>query len=118
MSSNSSIIICLHSTCMKLKQISLSKQSSLGTNKSKLSLTSTDNICASLFMVQATLKNRTMTRTTIEKKHSNIKNDGRSEEHTSELQSRFELVCSLLLEKKITEIQTFRLLILDRKSTR
>src|SRR5699024_11934384 len=26
--------------------------------------------------------------------------DGRSEEHTSELQSRFELVCRLLLEKK------------------
>src|SRR5437868_9058622 len=26
---------------------------------------------------------------------------GRSEEHTSELQSRFELVCRLLLEKKI-----------------
>src|SRR5438105_8742900 len=26
--------------------------------------------------------------------------DGRSEEHTSELQSRVELVCSLLLEKK------------------
>src|SRR5438067_8955091 len=26
----------------------------------------------------------------------------RSEEHTSELQSRFELVCRLLLEKKIT----------------
>src|SRR5207249_5378281 len=27
-------------------------------------------------------------------------NDGRSEEHTSELQSRFDLVCRLLLEKK------------------
>src|SRR5207249_11854306 len=27
-------------------------------------------------------------------------NDTRSEEHTSELQSRFELVCRLLLEKK------------------
>src|SRR5699024_11777751 len=27
----------------------------------------------------------------------------RSEEHTSELQSRFELVCRLLLEKKITK---------------
>src|SRR5699024_12142694 len=26
--------------------------------------------------------------------------DGRSEEHTSELQSRFDLVCRLLLEKK------------------
>src|SRR5699024_12155999 len=26
-------------------------------------------------------------------------NDGRSEEHTSELQSRFDLVCRLLLEK-------------------
>src|SRR5438067_6243644 len=30
---------------------------------------------------------------------------GRSEEHTSELQSRFDLVCRLLLEKKKTMIQ-------------
>src|SRR5699024_12736472 len=29
-----------------------------------------------------------------------INSDGRSEEHTSELQSRFDLVCRLLLEKK------------------
>src|SRR5699024_11834252 len=29
----------------------------------------------------------------------------RSEEHTSELQSRFDLVCRLLLEKKNTNIQ-------------
>src|SRR5207249_10701006 len=29
-----------------------------------------------------------------------IVGDGRSEEHTSELQSRFDLVCRLLLEKK------------------
>src|SRR5699024_11236667 len=29
------------------------------------------------------------------------KTDNRSEEHTSELQSRFDLVCRLLLEKKI-----------------
>src|SRR5207247_5061594 len=31
--------------------------------------------------------------------------DGRSEEHTSELQSRVELVCRLLLEKKKTSAQ-------------
>src|SRR5207249_8441657 len=31
----------------------------------------------------------------------------RSEEHTSELQSRFELVCRLLLEKKKTKPQVF-----------
>src|SRR5699024_11255474 len=31
----------------------------------------------------------------------------RSEEHTSELQSRFELVCRLLLEKKKEYIKTF-----------
>src|SRR5699024_12804453 len=30
----------------------------------------------------------------------NLKRNGRSEEHTSELQSRFDLVCRLLLEKK------------------
>src|SRR2546422_5518622 len=33
----------------------------------------------------------------------------RSEEHTSELQSRLHLVCRLLLEKKKTEDQPFRL---------
>src|SRR5437868_12674910 len=31
---------------------------------------------------------------------------GRSEEHTSELQSRFDLVCRLLLEKKNTPTRT------------
>src|SRR5699024_12617813 len=47
--------------------------------------------------------------------HDRVEDDGRprdqvgmiqrSEEHTSELQSRFELVCRLLLEKKKTRIQ-------------
>src|SRR5699024_11254363 len=32
----------------------------------------------------------------------------RSEEHTSELQSRFDLVCRLLLEKKKKQIQHFK----------
>src|SRR5438067_10212901 len=32
---------------------------------------------------------------------------GRSEEHTSELQSRFDLVCRLLLEKKKKKKQTY-----------
>src|SRR2546428_4804100 len=32
--------------------------------------------------------------------------DGRSEEHTSELQSRSDLVCRLLLEKKKTAVMT------------
>src|SRR5207249_8419372 len=31
-----------------------------------------------------------------------LRSDNRSEEHTSELQSRFDLVCRLLLEKKKT----------------
>src|SRR5437868_13229010 len=34
----------------------------------------------------------------------------RSEEHTSELQSRFDLVCRLLLEKKKQKISTYILL--------
>src|SRR3989440_8242577 len=38
--------------------------------------------------------------------------DARSEEHTSELQSRSDLVCRLLLEKKKKHCRT------DRKSTR
>src|SRR5437868_13069522 len=33
-------------------------------------------------------------------KSSSVAEDGRSEEHTSELQSRFDLVCRLLLVKK------------------
>src|SRR5438309_5471308 len=33
---------------------------------------------------------------------------GRSEEHTSELQSQFHLVCRLLLEKKKTTFKTFQ----------
>src|SRR5699024_12804201 len=33
-------------------------------------------------------------------RHIDDKNSGRSEEHTSELQSRFDIVCRLLLEKK------------------
>src|SRR5699024_11535261 len=37
-------------------------------------------------------------------KHLGVK-DSSSEEHTSELQSRFELVCRLLLEKKNVEEQ-------------
>src|SRR5699024_120264 len=36
------------------------------------------------------------------------RNLGRSEEHTSELQSRFDLVCRLLLEKKKNEAQNNR----------
>src|SRR5699024_11356457 len=43
------------------------------------------------------------------KSHPRLKNIPRSEEHTSELQSRFDLVCRLLLEKKkqirLTEVQ-------------
>src|SRR5699024_12714872 len=35
-----------------------------------------------------------------------LMNTNRSEEHTSELQSRFDLVCRLLLEKKKTSIQS------------
>src|SRR5699024_12177041 len=37
----------------------------------------------------------------------------RSEEHTSELQSRFDLVCRLLLEKKIKLISMINILRLD-----
>src|SRR2546428_1102968 len=36
------------------------------------------------------------------RRHVTVGGDGRSEEHTSELQSRSDLVCRLLLEKKKT----------------
>src|SRR5260221_6637096 len=44
---------------------------------------------------------------------------GRSEEHTSELQSHSDLVCRLLLEKKkkYTDNQLNRVNLVDRKST-
>ena len=35
------------------------------------------------------------------------KNPRRSEEHTSELQSRVDLVCRLLLEKKIEKLESY-----------
>src|SRR5438067_3036583 len=38
---------------------------------------------------------------------SAVQLDERSEEHTSELQSRFDLVCRLLLEKKKKSIRMF-----------
>src|SRR5699024_11784235 len=38
---------------------------------------------------------------------------GRSEEHTSELQSRFDLVCRLLLEKKNTNLTKRQLAAID-----
>src|SRR5699024_12513506 len=42
----------------------------------------------------------TMTKVTIRSTDLEVNPVGRSEEHTSELQSRFDLVCRLLLEKK------------------
>src|SRR5205809_5106562 len=44
---------------------------------------------------------------------SGLRYRGRSEEHTSELQSRLHLVCRLLLEKKKKSICTPRILFLD-----
>src|SRR2546430_13685255 len=41
-----------------------------------------------------------------------LEGQGRSEEHTSELQSQSNLVCRLLLEKKKTEIQRLALAVL------
>src|SRR2546429_6589219 len=38
-----------------------------------------------------------------------VRRDRRSEEHTSELQSRLQLVCRLLLEKKISKINLLAL---------
>src|SRR2546429_1725587 len=55
------------------------------------------------------LRNRTvgskMTESEYEQLVAVAERDGRSEEHTSELQSRLHLVCRLLLEKKKNELQ-------------
>src|SRR5207249_6468020 len=40
--------------------------------------------------------------------------EARSEEHTSELQSRFDLVCRLLLEKKKLLFSYYRIMLPDR----
>src|SRR5437868_11622897 len=42
----------------------------------------------------------------VNRRTGNISDFARSEEHTSELQSRFDLVCRLLLEKKKTNNKT------------
>src|SRR5690606_39282025 len=47
-------------------------------------------------------------RTGVHTLHASIADARRSEEHTSELQSRENLVCRLLLEKKNTKIQPMR----------
>src|SRR5699024_11930252 len=47
-----------------------------------------------------TLYNKSIIKLIITKKKATINIPDRSEEHTSELQSRFDLVCRLLLEKK------------------
>src|SRR5699024_12338805 len=53
---------------------------------------------------RSTTRKRTVSRTTRSfgfcGDSRRTRNSGRSEEHTSELQSRFDLVCRLLLEKK------------------
>src|SRR5690625_5856961 len=53
------------------------------------------NITATRAMQQANVK-----KTTFYKLVKQVERDDRSEEHTSELQSRGQLVCRLLLEKK------------------
>src|SRR2546429_3768318 len=52
----------------------------------------------------------TTSKPSLQKIHSEKKNDiaVRSEEHTSELQSRLHLVCRLLLEKKKSSCRIFR----------
>src|SRR2546421_981245 len=47
-----------------------------------------------------------------------LRNDRRSEEHTSELQSRSDLVCRLLLEKKKKKMHLAIVMSLDRVAER
>src|ERR1017187_388427 len=54
----------------------------------------------SLILPQATVKDRVYTAEMDYEGNKVIRNEGRSEEHTSELQSPMYLVCRLLLEKK------------------
>src|SRR5699024_12053956 len=48
-------------------------------------------------------KGKDVTPEKLKKKQKSLRNKKRSEEHTSELQSRFDIVCRLLLEKKKNE---------------
>src|SRR5699024_11732391 len=59
----------------------------------------TDQEIINLHIIEVPLDNCNF-RTVKNKENSTIKDKDRSEEHTSELQSRFDLVCRLLLEKK------------------
>src|SRR5438067_10117178 len=71
----------------------------------------------SLVNTAARLAGVPMTQSDQEPWHVSVRlRDPRSEEHTSELQSRFDLVCRLLLEKKKKKI-TFQWLYLDIKAT-
>src|SRR2546428_7639767 len=58
-------------------------------------------------LVQA--MNRTFTTASVVSLPTRRTTPSRSEEHTSELQSRSDIVCRLLLEKKIYDFQYFRI---------
>src|SRR5699024_11744050 len=70
------------------------------TNTTKSSRSANVGICAALYRVEINFSLSAMARIFRSALLASDSDDSRSEEHTSELQSRFDLVCRLLLEKK------------------
>src|SRR5699024_3082713 len=86
-------------------------------NNPNIRIATQDSLATLSYRINELLTNETTISPNNEKKTTNIKTDTdktenddssdnrvRSEEHTSELQSRFDLVCRLLLEKKKNKI--------------
>src|SRR5699024_11991732 len=74
--------------------------SSWKAGRSKSWNSAADNSCMRSHMMRSTMAPRSRLNTGSSKGITARSNAFRSEEHTSELQSRFDLVCRLLLEKK------------------
>src|SRR3712207_8152318 len=97
-------LIALHMTPLLL--LSLNPKIILGFTYCKYSLTKTLDCGSrnrnSIFLIYRESMQELLIHAPVFNKHGSLKllKDGRSEEHTSELQSRQYLVCRLLLEKK------------------
>src|SRR3712207_7028253 len=87
-----------YTTLFRSKGLAAGFGALLWLNPSAAAVAATVNVCLSLLMRSATLGS--LTSTALVPLFAYMLGGDRSEEHTSELQSRQYLVCRLLLEKK------------------